>query len=39
MRLLYHRETDSPYIEFNANPGADPQAIANGVVIGIEHAS
>ena len=36
MRLLYHRETDSLYIELNGRPGADAHEVADGVVIDVD---
>jgi uncharacterized protein YuzE len=50
MKLHYHPETDSLYIDLNARPGVDAHEVADGVVldldadgnlvgIDIEHAS
>ena len=50
MKLHYHSETDSLYIELNANPSADSRIVVEGVVadfdedgnivgIDIDHAS
>ena len=36
MKLHYDPDTDSLSIDFNANPGADAQEIADGMVVDVD---
>ncbi|TAK65533.1 MAG: DUF2283 domain-containing protein [Dehalococcoidia bacterium] len=36
MKLSYHAETDSLYIDLNSRPGSDVIEIANGLVIDVD---
>ena len=36
MKLLYDRETDSLYIDFNAAPSADSIEVSDGVVLDVD---
>ncbi len=36
MRLHYYCDTDSLYIDFNANPTADSREVADGLVIDLD---
>lgn len=36
MRLLYHPETDSLYIELNDRPGAETREVVAGIVIDLD---
>jgi uncharacterized protein YuzE len=36
MRLSYHPDTDSLYVEFNDRPGVDSVEVASGLVIDLD---
>jgi uncharacterized protein YuzE len=36
MKLHYYPETDSLYIDLNANPGSDSREVADGVVLDLD---
>jgi uncharacterized protein YuzE len=38
MKLQYYPDTDSLYIDLNANPSADSREVAEGVVIDLDSA-
>lgn len=36
MKLQYHPDTDSHYIDLNARPGADAQEVVDGLVVDVD---